>query len=91
MASTEAINLSEVVPHQITPTEKFFNKKDKQGNVINKFPNMFAVRCSYRGNNNYLFYATQTEVDQITPVSRKEFNELCAEVNAIRGDKTGKK
>jgi hypothetical protein len=80
----EAINLSEVIPHQILPTDKFFTKKDSSGNVINKFPGLFAVRCEYRGNKNYVFFATEKEVAEIRGVTRKEYDELCGELNSLR-------
>lgn len=71
--SLKEIDLSKVKVHSITATEKFYRKLDSSGNVVNnRFPGCFVVHCSYLDNDNYIFIATDKEVEKLKGTSAKE-------------------
>lgn len=84
MHTTEAVEFSKVVVQQIIPTANFFRKRDKSGNVINKYPGMYAVICHYKDNPRYVFMATEKELAQLQVVTPERVAELEKQVSDLR-------
>lgn len=88
---TEAIDLSQVVVQQIIPTEKFFHKKNRNGEVVNNhYPGMYAVICHYNGNPRYVFIATDKELSQLQCVTPKQVSELTEKVKELEAKLSAK-